>query len=91
MDIYNLLLDSATARCHQCNERLPLFQSPLSKTNKQWWTGGSTCNHCGCECHANGAKVQEGHVVSNATKLKLIATLAAIGIPAIALLMLLLS
>jgi len=39
---------------------LPSFQSPLTKTKRQWIEGGHICGHCGCEADYSGVKVATG-------------------------------
>lgn len=46
--------------CPDCGQSLPIFQSPLTKTNRQWIEGGCVCRHCGCETDYSGAKVASG-------------------------------
>ena len=43
--------------CPNCAHPLPLIQSPLTKTKRQWIEGRSVCRHCGCESNCSGAKV----------------------------------
>ncbi len=43
--------------CPDCGKPLPSFQSPLTKTKRQWIEGGFLCNHCGCESDISGNKV----------------------------------
>ena len=43
--------------CPECGERLPAFQSPLTKTDRQWAFGGYLCRNCGCETDSHGRAV----------------------------------
>jgi uncharacterized protein (DUF983 family) len=44
--------------CPGCGEALPIFQSPLTKTRRQWLAGGYVCQRCGCETNLAGQKVK---------------------------------
>ena len=44
--------------CPECGEALPIFQSPLTKTRRQWLAGGYVCQRCGCETNLAGQKVK---------------------------------
>ena len=46
--------------CPACGERLPNFQSPFTKTPRQWFEGGYVCPACGCEADARGREVPPG-------------------------------
>lgn len=46
--------------CPDCNEPLPLIQSPFTKTTRQWFEGGHICKACGCETDIAGRKVRAG-------------------------------
>ena len=46
--------------CPNCNKPLPPFQSPFTKTKRQWWKGGYLCQNCGCETDIAGNKVAAG-------------------------------
>ena len=46
--------------CPECGNPLPSFQSPLTKTKRQWLEGGFLCYHCGCESDISGNKVPSG-------------------------------
>jgi hypothetical protein len=46
--------------CPDCAKALPLFQSPFTKTKRQWVEGGYVCQNCGCEVDIAGAKVAAG-------------------------------
>jgi hypothetical protein len=53
-----LLLSSLTRRaCPDCGALLSGFQSPLTKTRRQWIEGGYLCQQCGCEADLAGHKV----------------------------------
>ena len=43
--------------CPGCGDALPFFQSPFTKTRRQWLTGGYVCKRCGCETNLAGQKV----------------------------------
>ena len=43
--------------CPECGDALPIFQSPLTKTRRQWLAGGYVCQRCGCETNLAGQKV----------------------------------
>lgn len=43
--------------CPACGERLPRFQSPLTKTRRQWIEGGTRCPRCGTESTRTGVAV----------------------------------
>ncbi len=43
--------------CPECGDALPVFQSPLTKTRRQWLAGGLVCQRCGCETNCAGQKV----------------------------------
>jgi len=43
--------------CPGCGDALPIFQSPLTKTRRQWLAGGYVCKRCGCETNLAGQKV----------------------------------
>src|SRR5262245_22142336 len=46
--------------CPNCGESLPATQSPFSKSMRQWWEGGHTCQKCGCESDTAGRIVPAG-------------------------------
>ena len=46
--------------CPNCNKPFPPFQSPFTKTKRQWWEGGYVCQNCGCEADIAGNKVPAG-------------------------------
>ena len=46
--------------CPDCGKLLPLFQSPFTKTKRQWLVGGYICQNCGCEADIDGNKVPAG-------------------------------
>jgi hypothetical protein len=50
----------ARKACPDCNQPLPLFQSPFTKTKRQWFEGGYVCPNCGCETDIRGRKVPPG-------------------------------
>ncbi len=51
------LLLRRPASCLECGDALPLFQSPLTKTRRQWFAGGYVCQRCGCETNLAGQKL----------------------------------
>jgi rubredoxin len=51
-------------RCPDCETRLPLLISPLTKTRRQWLEGGWICPKCGIDVDSNGQKVEMPHVVN---------------------------
>jgi hypothetical protein len=52
-----LLLSHCRVSCPDCGDPLPFFQSPLTKTRRQWIAGGSVCQRSGCETNMVGQKV----------------------------------
>ena len=48
--------------CPDCGRPLPHFQSPFTKTRRQWVEGGFQCRDCGCETDLAGRKVAPGTV-----------------------------
>src|SRR5262245_42869698 len=46
--------------CPDCGAQLPNFQSPFTKTRRQWLQGGFLCRNCGCETDRSGRKVGDG-------------------------------
>jgi hypothetical protein len=46
--------------CPDCGAQLSNFQSPFTKTKRQWLEGGYLCRHCGCESDLSGHKVGDG-------------------------------
>ncbi len=76
--------------CPDCNEPLPRFQSPFSKTWRQWMEGGSVCQNCGCEADFGGRKVKAGTPPRPRSIFIGIGLLALAGVPAIVLLIMLL-
>lgn len=44
--------------CPDCGARLSNFQSPFTKTRRQWLEGGYRCQRCGCESDLEGHKVE---------------------------------
>lgn len=75
-----------TVSCENCNAMLPRFQSPLSKTKRQWWEGGVSCLKCGCDCDRRGNKVRHRVDISFAAKRQVLTLVAAATIPAIVML-----
>ncbi|QDU50906.1 hypothetical protein [Gimesia panareensis] len=43
--------------CPSCHKPMPLFQSPLTKSRRQWLVGGYRCPNCGCETDLKGRQV----------------------------------
>lgn len=52
-----VLLIRRPGTCPECGDALPKFQSPLTKTRRQWLAGGYVCQRCGCETNLAGRKV----------------------------------
>jgi hypothetical protein len=46
--------------CPECNASLPAFQSPFTKTQRQWVQGGYLCRECGCQTDMAGRRVVKG-------------------------------
>ena len=46
--------------CPDCGTPLRPFQSPFTKTRRQWLKGGYLCTTCGCEMDISGRKVAVG-------------------------------
>ncbi len=76
--------------CPDCNERLPPFQSPLTKTKRMWWEGGCVCRNCGCETDSAGNKVPAGVGPQRRSIITGIALLTLAVVPALILLSVLL-
>ena len=56
-----LVLHGARQRpCPECGAPLSGFQSPLTKTRRQWVAGGYLCRRCGCESDLAGVRVVPG-------------------------------
>lgn len=55
-----LFLVRSRKSCPDCGSPLPSFQSPRTKTKRQWLEGGFLCVHCGCESDVSGVKVLAG-------------------------------
>lgn len=51
-------------RCPDCGLSAPRFQSPFTKSERQWSQGGFLCPDCGCESDMAGAKVPRGKAPS---------------------------
>lgn len=43
--------------CPSCHKPMPVFQSPLTKSRRQWLVGGYRCPNCGCETDLKGRQV----------------------------------
>jgi hypothetical protein len=71
--------------CPDCAQSLPLYQSPLTKTKRQWIEGGCVCGHCGCETDYSGAKVASGTPPRTRSIVFGVSLLALAALPAIAL------
>jgi hypothetical protein len=52
-----LFLHGRGKTCPSCHEPMPVFQSPLTKTRRQWIVGGYRCPNCGCETDLKGRQV----------------------------------
>lgn len=76
--------------CPDCGKPLSSFQSPLTKTKRQWIEGGFLCEHCGCEADLSGNKVAPG----TPTRLRLfymqIALIALLAVPAVGMILVIL-
>ena len=81
-----LFFQGGTVACGNCDAALPRFQSPLSKSKRQWWQGGATCGACGCDCDRHGNKIDERSDVSSTSKLKWLSLIAVAMVPAVAML-----
>ena len=57
-------------KCPDCGDPLPAFQSPASKTWRQWVEGGYQCRRCGCETTIAGGKVALGAAPSSGSVIK---------------------
>jgi DNA-directed RNA polymerase subunit RPC12/RpoP len=77
-------------RCPECGERLPVFQSPLTKSWRQWVEGGYVCRKCGCEADIAGRKVPAGTLPRARSLVLGIVLLATAAVPAVILVALLL-
>lgn len=84
------LLGTRRRPCPTCGVRLSGFQSPLTKTRRQWVEGGYLCQQCGCESDLTVTPVAPDTGYSRGTLFKGIALMGAAGIPAIVLIVLLL-
>jgi hypothetical protein len=52
--------------CPDCGGLLWGFQSPLTKTRRQWVEGGCVCGQCGCETDLAGVRVPGDRPVKSA-------------------------
>lgn len=75
--------------CPDCNQPLPLTQSPFTKTMRQWFEGGYICPNCGCEADVAGRKVLAGTAPQLRSVITSVALLALSVVPAIVMLVLL--
>lgn len=55
-----MIVERHRKSCPDCAQPLPFFQSPLTKTKRQWLEGGYLCRNCGCETNVAGEKVAPG-------------------------------
>ena len=55
-----LFFGTRRVNCPECGARLSNFQSPFTKTRRQWLEGGYLCRRCGCEVDLSGHKVEDG-------------------------------
>ena len=46
--------------CPNCEQPLPIFCSPFTKTKRQWWEGGYVCRNRRCEADITGKEVSAG-------------------------------
>ena len=74
--------------CYHCGHTLPNMQSPVSRTARQWWKGGSTCSQCESDCLTDGGNPESGDV-SLEYKLKWLVVLAVQAVLSIVLLVVL--
>ena len=49
-------------KCPDCGAPVPFWQSPFTKSWRQWLEGGYACQKCGCEIDTAGHKVVAGAV-----------------------------
>ena len=52
-----LMIGLRRVNCPDCGARMPVLQSPFTKTRRQWLEGGYLCRRCGCETDLTGRKV----------------------------------
>ena len=76
--------------CPDCGKPLSFFQSPFTKTWRQWVEGGYLCQNCGCETDMAGRKVAAGTPPKTRSLVVGIGLLTLTAIPGIVLLALLL-
>jgi len=76
--------------CPGCNKPMPPFQSPFTKTKRQWWEGGYVCQHCGCEADIAGNQVPAGSAPKRRSIITGVALLTLAFVPAVILLSVLL-
>ena len=76
--------------CPDCGERLSNFQSPLTKTRRQWIEGGYLCRRCGCESDLSGHRIEPGTPLSYRPFVIAIGILAAAIVPAVVMLVVIL-
>ena len=72
--------------CPACGESLSAFQSPFTKTKRQWWEGGYLCQTCGCESDLAGRRVAPGTPPRRTSVVNGVVTVAVAAIPAALLL-----
>ena len=46
------------ASCPDCNSSISRFQSPITKTKRQWIHGGFRCTNCDCQLDIRGNIVE---------------------------------
>ena len=71
--------------CPSCGTPLSGFQSPLTKTRRQWIEGGYLCRRCGCESDLAGAPVPPDAGYRRVALFQAIVLVAAAVLPAIVL------
>jgi len=71
--------------CPNCNEPLPRFQSPFTKSKRQWVEGGYVCQQCGCEADIAGNKVPAGVALNRRALITGIALVMLAAVPAVVL------
>jgi hypothetical protein len=56
-----LMIGLRRVNCPDCAARLSAWQSPFTKTRRQWLEGGYLCRRCGCETDVAGHKIENGN------------------------------
>jgi hypothetical protein len=76
--------------CPDCGAALPIFQSPFTKSWRQWVEGGYRCANCGCETTLAGRKIAAGTPPASRSVIISLGLLTLSTLPGILLLILLL-